>query len=1185
MAELNDYISIIQQRRSEKGQVKIDFSKIPEEFHEPIIKELSSGYDQTIESAIRDKKDFQNHVTVKYFELPEPQQMQKAGDMSSMFEKAKGMIKNMAPMARQALGTTNRVMSAVSPFSSDKARMVAPVVLAGTVKASEVARDIITDIPEGIPKAAAYFKRGLNPASPISEEDEYNSIGESIVPIIAETAGMAPAFIAAEMGGVTSLEAMFANRMAKMTPLANNIIKQATAGSLFSVFQKGQAEGPGALITKPVETAEEAAQSGVLFGAFPVLGKLASGIIKRFKGNPVGLQEMTKATVTEIERLQYSAATHINPEQYGAGNVPVPNTTIIEDLNHVISLVKEKKLGMPKEITEETEYILDYNQSLYHTYKDLVDTAISKGIKIDDLVYKAERSQYIVKFKPERAFEEAGEGVKLGHAFNEDILSTLEPNSRIIKAGATANESSPELVDTIIKDYYDKGLPNAISGNGVKKLLADIEAIKTDPKAWRQALVSYADMYGYDAINFGEAGVQVFNGNALFPNLGANVKKKIREVVPDIIPDDALNMMPMIKGTIKDMPSISNIKTKVWQLKKQKPNMVPEELNKEIKDWVRKQASKEPNSLVDLSVAKVGKNLIASGKDIGMIMANFVDHTHIYDTIDPSGTLLRRISYPLKLAETDGEFWAKKVKDNFNKATGNIEAGSKESALLQKIGEQKEWLAAQTSKIEKMMKSRDIKGASEARVQLERDKEEIKKASTPERLKLLHGIRKTYDYLIDDVLNPIRIANGKKPIAKREDYFMHFQELSLMDEIFGGMGEIPDDMIEKYFIKDNEPFFSAEMHRHGLRWKEDAVGGFHRYIEGISKVIFLTPEAAKINASAEYLPPQLRAYTTNMVKYALGKPPAASPGSFDATFKAISESFVGRMLRKGQKNIISNSIVGSWGTALAQLNIVPILIGQTGMRDVLWAITDVYGPGAHLRRASSRSLSPSVASHTFSTFDLEHSSANSIKHMVNLPVEQADNEMSQLAFWAGIHNAKRLGKKGSDIIAHADKIASFVNATYTRSSTPAFLRSDVAKFVFPLQRQMFNASATTALLLGKGPWKKRLKSAAQIEASGVGMNMALGGIMSALGIEEHREIFQPTDLIPFYNYFAYGGQIMVLKTAKDTFKGAGNIARGKKGGMKNVGKGMTMLTLPYGGRQILNMLEGRPFGKELKKKK
>ena len=183
--------------------------------------------------------------------------------------------------------------------------------------------------------------------------------------------------------------------------------------------------------------------------------------------------------------------------------------------------------------------------------------------------------------------------------------------------------------------------------------------------------------------------------------------------------------------------------------------------------------------------------------------------------------------------------WLNQERNDLKKL--GIKARSKESAAVQKYGEQK-----YVNEYGEEVRYTDNDLATE--FPNRNMQEKIKKAA--------EVIRHKYDRYIDDI-NKVITAIGYDPIPKRSNYMRHFQELG---DIFSQTGtpfnlndmqaeDLPTDINGlTEFNKPGKNWFASAEKRTGIKTTYDAITGVDVYLEGAGNLIYHTEDIQRYRA-------------------------------------------------------------------------------------------------------------------------------------------------------------------------------------------------------------------------------------------------------------------------------------------------------------------------------------------------
>jgi hypothetical protein len=140
-------------------------------------------------------------------------------------------------------------------------------------------------------------------------------------------------------------------------------------------------------------------------------------------------------------------------------------------------------------------------------------------------------------------------------------------------------------------------------------------------------------------------------------------------------------------------------------------------------------------------------------------------------------------------------------------------------------------------------------------------------------------VRAKYDSYLDQI-NAAITKYGYDPIPKRENYVTHFQELGLIDDMFGGILSLSKEQIPNIMnmihlnTKPGKQFFQFGLERKGAKFTETALGSLGSYIPSAGKQIFHTDTVQKARTfekalNAEYEKNGLDKSQSNFSKWAV----------------------------------------------------------------------------------------------------------------------------------------------------------------------------------------------------------------------------------------------------------------------------------------------------------------------------
>ena len=1124
------------------------------------------------------------------------------------------------------IGAGQALLEAMASPVTAAARVAGPAAEAVVAEPEAVKRGLVSGLTFGT------VQPGQPPTTPTGQAVE---AGAAMV-------GSIPWAVASEAVATTMLARY---GLSGLSQLSQHVLRATGAGAVFGAAEQVAQEGVSATAKEPLKLASEAAKTGLAWAPFG----LASGYLaKFFEGTkalpPQQRQAMAQALVAEIEdmvhrpgpskfkimeamraankrqtpfstllneeeiaALQLNPAAHAEMEAIASGRasfrkegqlaqallgpraeaLPQPLVKVVEanpnlDFEHMgqaFKSAREHGIAVEGLLTSDELAAMKAQPAI----RSLLEESAAQGIDFRSLLTKNEREllgigarpqplPWQLEWAPLAPEEAAAKPVYEGKIYSTegDIFLEAKLRSRVIKAEPTPQASEAGLVEEVVAHRYKQEIGNARLHGREESLLEELQAIREKPAAWSEALSQYAQDAGYDALQIGNQTL-LKNANNFELVLPKPVAQATAQAlgVPELVPAELVSSLPEVRNALVSAPGAKESYLKRWSLKRQGERRSVVELGRELSRWARSRTAEERAiEFVDPEVQRVNQQLTKAGADIGYLHKGFGNLAAIADSFDKTGTLMRKLVYPHQVNEVRATQFARAVKENISAVIG-FKPGSKESAIMQRVGERR-------------MLPPDIPH------------------DTPEMRAKILKVRRLYDWYLDN-LNRIRLSIGEAEIPKRDDFFTHFNELGHVQRMFGNLTGKIEASAGKSFAKPTDPFFRSELERIGGAFMDDAIGGLELYTDGASRYMFLTESGARILENAKTMPKGLRETFEKAVAYSYGQQPEGG-----AIAKWFKEGYMGRGLRWLNRRVNTNQISANLGTGIVQSGSIPFIATQAGEANMVMALRDIYDPAvAVANRAMARRVSPAVASHSLESNEWNEGVVSNVGRFANLVVSGPDNEMSQLAFWAGINQAKAMGLAGEAAWVHANKIVNATNATYLRSNTPEFLRGVAAEMGLPFQRQMLSLAntlfvdmlkapqlrmqaaeafavysgardtraAAKAILAGMNQNRGNLRKAAwgmvRLEIYGVMMNATVGAVGQTMGLDT-RDVWEPQNIVnPFYGMLKYG-----LKTPLMTQ--LGNVTKGK------VLEPAVMAGAPFGGRQILNTMKGQPLGKPSK---
>lgn len=339
-----------------------------------------------------------------------------------------------------------------------------------------------------------------------------------------------------------------------------------------------------------------------------------------------------------------------------------------------------------------------------------------------------------------------------------------------------------------------------------------------------------------------------------------------------------------------------------------------------------------------------------------------------------------------------------------------IHVGSKESMLLQRYGEGRMTLS-------------------------ELMKEAPKKADAIIEANSL--MRKIYDDLLDH-WNEERANAGLAPVAKRSDYFRHFQDMHSWMSMFNFMAKRPELPTAISGITENfrsrVPWASAAMRRLGGPFTEDAIKGLDQYLNTTSRAIFHTDSVQRGRLFEKYLREAADARTSKGLPD-VGLPNFASNlndwvnliSGKQAKLDRAIESVAGRQVlpvlsaltRRFSKNVIG----GSFSSAITHAIPTVFTLATTDTRAAVLGLLDTLRSPFTDDFTEINGLKSGFLTRRFGTDAIEKNVLEKGSDILGSPFHAVDQFISRFAVSAKYAEGVKAGLSPEEAMAAADKYA------------------------------------------------------------------------------------------------------------------------------------------------------------------
>ncbi len=325
--------------------------------------------------------------------------------------------------------------------------------------------------------------------------------------------------------------------------------------------------------------------------------------------------------------------------------------------------------------------------------------------------------------------------------------------------------------------------------------------------------------------------------------------------------------------------------------------------------------------------------------------------------------------------------------------------------------------------------------------------------------------RAQYDKLIEEINAP-RIAQGKTPIPKRQDYYRHYIEMS---DAFSGIKNIFDTTAQispklvglSEYTRPGEKWAGFKQRRiTGTAFTEDAVGGFLDYVKAGTYAKHIDPEIQKFRDLETQLKNATEG-TKNMNNFVgflneFTDDLSGKTNMFDRTVQELIGRKAFHIINALNSRIKSNAVLGNVGSALAQVANLPQSVAYVkDPRLMAKGLTGFYqslaGKG-HADLYKQSGFLQERISDVYSQFDTKW--IDQPKKMAAWLL-QATDEVGTKSIWSSVYE-KGLAARVADPIKYADDVTRSLVAGRGIGEVPILQKSKLFQVIAPFTYEVNN---------------------------------------------------------------------------------------------------------------------------------
>lgn len=434
---------------------------------------------------------------------------------------------------------------------------------------------------------------------------------------------------------------------------------------------------------------------------------------------------------------------------------------------------------------------------------------------------------------------------------------------------------------------------------------------------------------------------------------------------------------------------------------------------------------------------------------------------------------------------------------------------------------------------------------------------------------MIEYTRAFYDNYIDNKLNPVRIANGDKPIPKRKNYITHLQSISVAQKNGHSMFEanfdkvVDDDLVNRV----QNSFRFAKQRKGDLDIEADPLLAMVNYAQAAEYDIAMNPIIARANTILPYLKPNTREFVKQLKDERLAGGGFAVDRMFDKTGLPIAN-----MAHKLRKRVGRGLIAFNLNTVFLQPSTVLASVPYVGLKPFIKGSQMMMTKEG---RAFITSKSRMLAIRDLDT--LGFAKAGSVTRLASLPATALDREMVMLSWSAGYQKARALGYKGPRAVEFADDLAAKTNVIYDKLFAPRAIASKVGGAAFQFQDFPVNLYNQFRRDIPMALKEEGVGSAVKLGAGLWASMKLMNAVYEAAGFQTPYEFASdegdPTELVPLVggvSKFGFSPVPTLVIGVASLFMGS---EEQKASALKKLKRLVPALTVT-GGNQLRKTLEG-----------
>lgn len=447
-------------------------------------------------------------------------------------------------------------------------------------------------------------------------------------------------------------------------------------------------------------------------------------------------------------------------------------------------------------------------------------------------------------------------------------------------------------------------------------------------------------------------------------------------------------------------------------------------------------------------------------------------------------------------------------------------------------------------------------------------------------------IRGKLDALLPEV-NKVREINGLPPIAYRQNYITHMNEMNILSSInkLDLLGTKEGSAIaegltgaDAKLAQSNPSLYSKikdvvfpYVTRKNEEYSTDAINAFDRYVDNAHRYIQTQPYVNELINSAsavESKNPNLASYLRNQANHIAG---GRSP--IDKAAEMVVDKDLLRIAAQLQNNAKGNVIVFNPSVPVTQLFGLTSTAGKYPLKDSLLAAMQSFADPQLQKFALANS--PILQTRALQAAEHDITMSSPAKQSAKL-IAWFDYKVAEISWMSAFKNAIRT-KPLDEALNEANEWTAITQSHLGRVSTPPMMQSRVVQTILPLMNQQVAAARSLLLNVFQG---KTITGKAGAAAKILAYGAAVAALKSAITGHEDNPL-SPTNVLPFGGVLerGMGGPVFNAASRMATAKNQEDFIR------QSVRAAFLMQNKIPGGATVGKFVENATMGEPKRKKK